>query len=353
MRKGSIRFAVLLLSATAQAAESAPTADQLIKSDHWKRARVLVEAALKQNANDAHALTQMAMIKQRLGDLDGAQKAAEQAIALDAKNAQAHLALADVLSDKTEKAGTFRQLGLARSVRRELDAAIAAEPNSVGAHHGAMLFLVEAPGIAGGDKKKAREEVATITKLDPLRGLLAQAEYERHEKSSDGGELYRKVHEAAGANYDLAAPYCNYLSSQGRWEEAQTCAAGLVKDAPDRVSGYTLLAIVHASQEHWKELDAAIADAQKNVPDNLNPEFQAARILIASGADNPRAERYLRHYLMQEPELGYPRLSGAHWRLGQVLEKQGRKQDAIAELETALRMEPDFKPIAADLKRLK
>ncbi|HSK44915.1 MAG TPA: hypothetical protein VLA83_13620, partial [Candidatus Binatia bacterium] len=81
--------AVLLVCATAWAAE---TADQLIKADHWKRARVLVEATLKQTPSDAHTLTQMAMIRQRFGDLDGAQKAAEQAIALDSKNAAAHLA---------------------------------------------------------------------------------------------------------------------------------------------------------------------------------------------------------------------------------------------------------------------
>jgi hypothetical protein len=36
-----------------------------------------------------------------------------------------------------------------------------------------------------------------------------------------------------------------------------------------------------------------------------------------------------------------------------VYEKQGHKQEAHAELETALRLKPDFEPAKRDLKRLK
>lgn len=343
-------FLVFVWCAAALAAE---TADQLIKIDRWKRARVLVEAALKQNPDDVHALTQMAMIKHRFGDLDGAQKAAERAIALDPKNSAAHVELADIFGDRAQKAGIFKQIGLAHSLRRELDSAIAANPNDVDAHYGLMLFFLEAPGIAGGDKKKAKEEAAAIGKLDHVRGLLAEADYAQHQKSPEAGDLYRKAHDADGAGYDAALPYCNYLANQKRWDEAERCAADVVKRFPDRVGGYSVLAIIHAAQAHWQELDLVIPEAEKKVPDNLNPEFQAARILAGSGADNPRAERYLRKYLTQEPEGGYPKLSRAHWRLAQVLEKAGRKQEAIAELETATRMEPDFKPAADDLKRLR
>jgi hypothetical protein len=36
-----------------------------------------------------------------------------------------------------------------------------------------------------------------------------------------------------------------------------------------------------------------------------------------------------------------------------VYEKEGRKADARNELETALRLKPDFEPAHRDLKRLK
>jgi hypothetical protein len=39
--------------------------------------------------------------------------------------------------------------------------------------------------------------------------------------------------------------------------------------------------------------------------------------------------------------------------LGLALEKQGRKPEAIAALETAVRMDGSFEPAKKDLKRLK
>jgi tetratricopeptide (TPR) repeat protein len=79
----------------------------------------------------------------------------------------------------------------------------------------------------------------------------------------------------------------------------------------------------------------------------------AAKILLLSGRDLPRAERYLLEYLTIEPEAGEPGWGGAHWRLGQVLEKEGKKNEAIAEMQEAVRLQPDFKPAKDDLNRLK
>jgi tetratricopeptide (TPR) repeat protein len=90
------------------------------------------------------------------------------------------------------------------------------------------------------------------------------------------------------------------------------------------------------------------------VPDDLGPFYQAGRVLLTTaGGDLSRADRYLRKYLTIEPEPGQPGPAAAHWRLGQVLEKQGRKAEAIAELEQAVRMNPDFENAKKDLKRLK
>jgi hypothetical protein len=43
----------------------------------------------------------------------------------------------------------------------------------------------------------------------------------------------------------------------------------------------------------------------------------------------------------------------AHRSLGLLYEKEGRKSDAISELQTALRLKPDFEAAKQDLKRLK
>ncbi|RPJ55307.1 MAG: tetratricopeptide repeat protein [Acidobacteria bacterium] len=43
----------------------------------------------------------------------------------------------------------------------------------------------------------------------------------------------------------------------------------------------------------------------------------------------------------------------AHWRLALTLEKLNRKPEAIHELQSALRLAPDFEEAKRDLKRLK
>jgi hypothetical protein len=54
----------------------------------------------------------------------------------------------------------------------------------------------------------------------------------------------------------------------------------------------------------------------------------------------------------REPEGNTPTLASGHWQLGLALEKLGRKQDAIAEVKTAVKMEPQLKSAKSDLKRL-
>ena len=96
-----------------------------------------------------------------------------------------------------------------------------------------------------------------------------------------------------------------------------------------------------------------IAQAEKTVPDDFIYYYRAGRALLNSGKDNARAEKYFRKYLSQEPEGNTPTLAAGHWQLGLVLEKLGRKQDAITEVQTALNLDPKLKTAKEDLKRLK
>ena len=91
----------------------------------------------------------------------------------------------------------------------------------------------------------------------------------------------------------------------------------------------------------------------KGIPDDFSPYYEAARTLLAEGADLPRAERYLRKYLTQDPEGETPSPALAHWRVGAgALRMEGRKPEAIAEVETALRLKPDLREAKKDLKCL-
>lgn len=350
----AVAVAVLIASAPFVGRAAEASLDQLTKAGHFKRARVAVNAALKQSPRDAHLLMLMCRIARNFGNLDDAQRYGEQAIAADPKNWEAHWELGQVYADQINHVSFFKKMGLAGKIRAEFQAAVDNNPNSFEPHYALMSFYFEAPGMAGGDRKKAQEEQAIVARLKPAWGFLAQYDLTPKDKrASVQEELYRKAHDAAEpTDYQDLVPYCNFLVGAKRWAEAQTCGEDLVKRAPDRANGHSVLAVTFASQSRWPDLDRVIAEAEKDVPDNLNAEFQAARVLIETGGDPQRAERYLRRYLQQEPEAGYPKSSRAHYRLGQALAKQGRKPDAIAEFQTALKLEPDLKPAQDELKKL-
>jgi tetratricopeptide (TPR) repeat protein len=339
---------ILLVVASA----SAQSVEQLIKQGHWKRARPIVEAAYAAKPTDATVLYQMSRVKQTFGDLEGARSDAEKAVAL-APTADNHLQLADVVGDQASKASVFKQIGMAGMVKKELMAALAADPSHVRAHYFQLQYYKEAPGIAGGSIDKAKAEAAAIAKLDPAWGYIAQAELAQKEKrSADIPELYHKAHDANPSQYDTAFLWCNTLAGQKKWPEAEKCARELLVVDSGRTNVYSILAYVYVNQLRWDDVDKILAGAEKAIPDSFTPYFTAGTASTTVGAYD-RSERYLRKYMSQEPEPTAQKISRAHWRLGLAFEKAGRNADAVKEIQIATQLEPGFEAAQKDLKRLK
>lgn len=85
------------------------------------------------------------------------------------------------------------------------------------------------------------------------------------------------------------------------------------------------------------------------------PTIKPVKLFFFSGDGSQlaRAESCFRKYVTQPPEGKSPDLAAAHWRLGLVLEKENRKDDARKELQTAVGLDPNFREAQKDLKRLK
>ncbi len=329
--------------------------DALLRDGHYKRARVAVEARFKASPNDAETLWLMSRVKQLFGDLDAAQQFAEKAIAANPKDARFHLRLAEVVGDKAERAGMLSKISLARSFKKELDASLALDPKNPDALTYLLRYSFEAPGIVGGDKTRARAIPDEILQVDPVKGYFAKVIIARYDKQTAGfEELYRKAVEARPTSAPARLALAGILSGANstRMPEAESHAREAVNIDTTRIGGHNALASILAAQEKWNDLDAAIAKAEKDVPDNLTPYYRAANVCLGRGKDLPRAERYFRKYLTQEIEPGSPKHADAHWRLGLVLEKLGKKADAVAELQTAVKLDSNS-PAKQDLKRLK
>lgn len=349
---------ILLACAAVQAfASDAPsTPESLMQAGHYKQARALLEKLLLANANDADAMAQMAQVKLEFHQVEPAIQLAEKAVALNPNNDRAHSALADCYGQKAEgDVGMFEGLKLLRAFKRENEAALAINPKNYNALHSWMEFYLGAPGIAGGSKSKANEFAEKITSIDTAKGNLAKAEIALHERQVDQVLPFAEKAIAANPKSYEAVIFLASLYAAEKWRDlakAEQFAQRAIALDPARALGYGILAQVKVLQEKWNELDQVLAQAEKAVPDDLIYYYRAGRVLLVSGKDNARAEQFFRKYLTQEPEGSTPTLASGHWQLGLALEKLGRKQDAIAEVQTAVKMDPHLKPAKSDLKRL-
>ncbi len=228
-------------------------------------------------------------------------------------------------------------------------------PQNLEALDSMMQFKFQAPGLMGGDKNQARALADTITRLNPSEGYLSRAKLAELEKNPAEVEGdYLKAVEAGPRNYGALTALAKFYSHAppAKYELAVKNAQQAVEIDPLRVEAYWILARLFALQERWNDLDSLLGAAEEKVPDDLRPYYEAANAQLETGKDLPRAEKYAKKYLAQESEGDGPGAADAHRLLGLVSEKQGRVAEARAELETALRLRPNFKAAKEDLARI-
>jgi tetratricopeptide (TPR) repeat protein len=348
--------AVLCLLATPVGAQS-PAVD-LAEHGHWKRLKALIEPRAAANPNDAEAQWLLSRVRMAFKDVDGALAPAEKAAALDPKNADYRWQVAQVVGEMASSASIFKQMGLAKRYKREVETALALNPKHTASMTGLMEYFNRAPGIVGGDKKKAAEIPAQIMAVNKVDGYIAKARLLQQQSPVPAGEIEQVWVQAVMADPSRYEPHLNLASiyaggTSPRWELAEKEALTARKIDADRTGPYSILAAVYATGERWAELDAVLAEAEKKIPDNLAPYLRASGALLATGKDLARAERYARKYLSQNPEPNSSSPAVAHWRLGLILEKEGKKPEAISELQTATKLDPKFEQAQKDLKRVK
>jgi tetratricopeptide (TPR) repeat protein len=338
-----------------------PSIDSLIDGNHFKRAQAQLATILKQSPNDPQANYQMSKVSIAFGRVDEAIQQVEKALASNNSRADYHAQLVEALGAKLNSASTgfLSRLSLARRFQAEAEATLQMDPRNVEVNTDLMQFYLEAPGMAGGDKAKASALADKVFKLDPAHGYVLKAQYAEHEHQPDeAAQFYQRAAEAAPNDYEIVATAANFflnLENQKGFPQAEDLARRAEKLNPDRIETYNILSVLYVKQRRWPDLQTTLTESEHHVPDNLSPQYQAGKFILVTAATDqfPLAEKSLRNYLTQPPEAGAPPLAAAHWRLGQILEKAGRRDEARKELQTAVQLEPNLKDAQQDLKRLR
>jgi len=252
-------------------------------------------------------------------DDDAATALFEKAVAQNPKSAEAHLWLGNAYGSQAQKASIFGQASLAGKTKAEFEKAVELDPNLLDARYGLIQYYTMAPGIMGGSYDKAFAQAVEIKKRDPLMGHRAAAFIYSHQKKTD---------EAKKEYFDE------------------------VREFPKSPRAHLDLGLLHMSDKNFKAAGDEFDTALKLDPAYMPAVFRHGQLAVLSNGNLARGEELLRKYLAYTPKTDEPPHARAHYWLGQIFEKQGKKAEAKASFATSLKLNPNQKDVAAALKRV-
>ena len=99
-------------------------------------------------------------------------------------------------------------------------------------------------------------------------------------------------------------------------------------------------------------MDNAINQAISTAAAGAVTNFDTATLLMNTNRNFTGAAEMLRRYMAQEDKSEDGPAFQAHYLLGVLLEKQGKKKEAAAEFQSALNMASQYKPARDALARV-
>jgi tetratricopeptide (TPR) repeat protein len=312
-------LAGLLLPAAVSAQMPVQRAAALVEQGRFTEARQILEPHVAANRRDAEAAFQLGRAHLGEGGVDHGVRWLETATRLDAGVARYHAALAGAYFRRLENVGRARQITMAPRIRSALERAVELDPSDVESRMGLMSFYAMAPGVAGGSRTKAREQLAEVRLRNAFRGHLAAAQ--------------------------LATAEPDLLLAERELRDA-------VRLFPDSTAGPTVLAAFLGRQRRFAEAAQVLEDHLRRRPADRAALYQVGRLGAVSGERLDRAEEALRRYLSGSPGPGEPPHAAAHWRLGMIHEHRGDPARAREAYREALRLDPKHRNAGEALRKL-
>ncbi len=112
------------------------------------------------------------------------------------------------------------------------------------------------------------------------------------------------------------------------------------------------LASFYRRRSRLDDMQKAITQAIAQPNKSAEVYYNAASELFQSGRDLPSAVQYLKKYLDSSGMVEDAPAFRAHYLLGQIYEKMGKKSDAVAEYKASLSLASGFAPASKALSRI-
>lgn len=272
---------------------------------------------LTANPDNAEAHNLLCRVYYQEEQWDDAIGECETAVRLAPLDSEYHLWLGRAYGEKASSMHSIKAYELAKKVRREFERAVALDHGNVDALSDLGEFYTEAPGIVGGDKRKAQAVARVLEQYKPAQAYqLCGALAEKNRNYARAEFEYRAEVDAssqpAEAWMDLAAFYSR------RRQQGQ------------------MLQALHAG------IDADRKAAKPNGPALVD----GAAILSSNSEDPELAIQLLRLYLASPNQSADSPAFQVHVQLSRLLEQQGDQAGATQQIEAAADLAREYHPDA-------
>jgi len=295
-----------------------PSAQELLDSGRADEAVQVFELHVREAPNDAPGYNLLCRAYFMREEWDRGIANCEKARNLDPQNSLYHLWLGSIYGEKADRAGFLSAAGLAKKVRTSFERAVELAPNDWQTRVNLGEFYLEAPGIVGGGKDKAREQANALMPLKPglaywLLGRIA-------EKNKDMAEAEKQYRAGIAATH----------SGARAWLE---------------------LAIFFRHVNRLDDMEKALREVENAPVDHHEALMDGASLLMRTGRDPALGIRLLQRYFSVGTVEEGPAFK-AHEYWGQLLERQGDHRGAAAEYRAALALFRTFRRAEEGLKRV-
>ena len=319
-------------------------------SGRYLKALAESEAQLAADPRNALAWAAKSQVYSALQHFGEGLTAAEKAVALQPRLADAYLARGLARAGSAVQQRNFSSLRNASAALDDLEQATRLDPRLGEAWMSLGLAYQMLPGILGGSTRKALACANNLRRVNPARGDLLQGMVLSMDGRWPEAEPYfGRALAQAPADPEIVYGYLDALGSRETRKrlgaEAQRSRQGLEAKRllpPVKHRARALEAITDAlldagqPEEAWRTAREALpqADAPSLV------RLQLGKLAARTGLHREEGLAYLDQVLREPIEGGSGGYPSAHWRRGQILMGMGRKAEARAAAQEALKLDP-------------
>jgi len=290
----------------------------LFEQAQKEEAKAIFSELLTEQPGNDQVIYYMGRIIYEEGDYDAAVVHFQQAIELN-KKSEYYSWLGATYGTIAQKSSIFKQVGYAKKIRVAFEEAVKLDGSNIDARYNLVRYYIQAPGFMGGSMEKAGIQAREIKKLNPVLGIIVDAEMQ----IQDGED------ELAEQTYKMG-----------------------IAEHPEETN---LLYQLASFYEKNKNYEAAVISYEK-IPamdsSRLDAWYSIGRIGAIHGVQLTKAEASLKIYLNGNPEGKLPPPAWAHYRLGMVYENMKNDTMARKEYETALGLDPKLEEAQEALEDL-